>query len=385
MDSRLPKKKDEGLRVGTVLWKRRLSEGVLNPIAVVDRYLILESGGYLYAFNAANGTMADDAEYRTRIKDTRSYYFSFCGLSPSDLKEIPRTPLETVSLATNHIWDLSSNERIYARNGGTAGAPLLMGKKAYFGFINEWGRSSMVAFDLAGRRVLWERDLDGPRIILKFPPVGDGEKIYFRTLSHLVAVSAADGRTMWITKLTGKEKEEGYRDIIYFSAPIVHDQNVFLLRDEYLIPYRGKTGDTHYNSWRRYLGSIGLNAVEAASVPVVSRGKMYTAGGLYFLNGSMRALSGDPGGYSRIAAVHLSDKRTLWEADVDQTSVQGMVVAGKFLIVADHQGKVLCLSSRTGRLLWGAELEGGVRVKPAVYFGRAFFGTDQGWLYCIAL
>jgi outer membrane protein assembly factor BamB len=385
MDSRLPKKKEESLRVGTILWKRRLSGGVLNPLAVVDRYLIVESEGYLYAFNAANGTMADDAEYTTRMKGKHAHYFSFSGLGPADLTEIPRTPSETPSPAPNHIWDLSSNERIYIRGGGTAGAPLVVGKKAFFGFINEWGRSSIVAFDLAKRRVAWEKELDGPRLILRFPPVSDGEKVYFRTLSHLVAASAGDGKTAWITKLTGKEKEEGYRDIIYFSAPVIHDHTVYLLRDEYLIPYRTRNGETHYNSWRRYLGSIGLNAVEAASVPIVSRGRLYTAGGLYFLNGSMRALSGDPGGYSRIAAVHLSDKRTLWEVDIDQVNVQGMVIAGKFLIVADHQGKVLCLSSRTGRSLWGVELEGGVRVKPAVYFGRAFFGTDQGWLYCIAL
>ncbi len=385
MDSRLPKKKEEGLRVGTILWKRRLSEGVINPLAVVDRYLIVELDGYLYAFNAADGTMADDAEYAERMKGTHAHYFSFSGLGPADLTNMPRTPTESPSLTTNHIWDLSSQERIYTRSGGTAGTPLVAGGKAYFGFINEWGRSSMVGFDLAKRRVAWERELDGPRIILKFPPVSDGEKVYFRTLSHLVAVSAADGRNAWVTKLTGKEKEEGYRDIIYFSAPVIYDSTVYLLRDEYLIPYRTRNGDTHYNSWRRYLGSIGLNAVEAASVPIVSRGKMYTAGGLYFLNGSMRALSGDPGGYSRIAAVHLSDKRTLWEADVDQVNVQAMIIAGKFLIVSDHQGRVLCLSSRTGQSLWGAELEGGVRVKPAVYFGRAFFGTDQGWLYCIAL
>jgi outer membrane protein assembly factor BamB len=385
MDSRLPKKKEEGLRVGTILWKRRLSEGVINPLAVVDRYLVVESDGYLYAFNAADGTMADDAEYAARMKGTHAHYFSFSGLGPADLANMPRTPTESPSLTTNHIWDLPSHERIYTRSGGTAGTPLVVGTKAYFGFINEWGRSSMVAFDLAKRRVSWEKELDGPRIILRFPPVSDGEKVYFRTLSHLVAVSGADGRNEWVTKLTGKEKEEGYRDIIYFSAPIVYENTVYLLRDEYLIPYRARNGDTHYNSWRRYLGSIGLNAVEAASVPIVSRGKMYTAGGLYFLNGSMRAMSGDPGGYSRIAAVHLSDKRTLWEADVDQVNVQAMIIAGKFLIVSDHQGRVLCLSSRTGQSLWSAELEGGVRVKPAVYFGRAFFGTDQGWLYCIAL
>jgi outer membrane protein assembly factor BamB len=384
MDVRLQQKQEERLRVGTILWKRRLSEGVYSPMAIVDRYLILESEGYLYAFNAVNGTMADDTEYSQRMEGRGAHYFSFSGSSYPEFAATDSTAL-ALRPSTNRIWDLAGSRQIYAKNSGIAGTPLTVGDKTFFGFVNEWGRSSVIAFDLARRRVSWERELDGHRIILRFPPVTDGEKVYFRTLSHLVAICAADGRTAWITKLTGKEKEEGYRDVIYFSAPLIHDGTVYLLRDEYLIPYRTRNGQTHYNSWRRYLGSIGLNAVEAASVPIVSRGTMYTAGGLYFLSGSMRASSGDPGGYTRIAAVDLSEKRTIWETDIDRVNIRKVVLAGKFLIIADNQGWVQCLSSRTGRSIWCIELEGGIHVNPVVYFGRVFFGTDQGWLYCIAL
>lgn len=385
MDVRLQHKQEDRLKVGTILWKRRLSEGVLNSLAIVDRYLILESEGYLYAFNAVNGTMADEAQYSLRMKGRAAHYFSFSGLNSSEFTPTVDLPAETRRPVANRIWDLASSRQIYTNNGGIAGAPLVVGKRAFFGFVNEWGRSSVVAFDLARRRVAWERELDAHRIILKFPPVSDGEKVYFRTLSHLVALSAADGKTAWVTKLTGKEKEEGYRDVIYFSAPLIYDRTVYLLRDEYLIPYRTKNGDTHYNSWRRYLGSIGLAAVEAASVPIVARGTLYAAGGLYFLNGGARAASGDPGGYSRIAAVDLSEKRTIWETDIDRANVRKVALAGKFLIIADNEGWVQCLSSKTGRSLWSVELEGGVWVNPAVYFGRVFFGTDQGWLYCVAL
>jgi outer membrane protein assembly factor BamB len=99
----------------------------------------------------------------------------------------------------------------------------------------------------------------------------------------------------------------------------------------------------------------------------------------------MRTPSADPGGYSRIAAVDLSEKRTLWETDINRMNIRKVVLAGKFLIIADDQGWVQCLSSATGRSLWSIELEGGIWINPVVYFGRVFFGTDQGWLYCIAL
>jgi len=385
MDVRLQKKQEERLKVGTILWKRRLSEAVLNPLAIVDRYLILESEGYLYAFNAVNGTMADEAEYSLRMQGQSAHYFSFSGLSSSDFTPTVDGPNRAQLPTISRIWDLATSRQIYTKNGGTSGAHVTVGGRTFFGFVNEWGRSSAVAFDLARRRVIWERELNEHRIILKFPPVTDGEKVYFRTLSHLVAVWAEDGRTAWVTKLTGKEKEEGYRDVIYFSAPLIYDRTIYLLRDEYLIPYRTKNGETHYNSWRRYLGSIGLAAVEAASVPVVSRGTMYTAGGLYFLNGNRRAPSGDTGSYSRIAAVDLSERRTIWETDIDRGNIRMVALAGKFLILADNRGWVQCLSSQTGRSLWGIALEGGIWVNPVVYFGRIFLGTDQGWLYCIAL
>jgi len=84
MDVRLQQKQEERLPVGTILWKRRLSEGVSNPMAIVDRYLILESEGYLYAFNAVNGTMADEAEYSLRMKGRAAHYFSFSGVASSN-------------------------------------------------------------------------------------------------------------------------------------------------------------------------------------------------------------------------------------------------------------------------------------------------------------
>jgi outer membrane protein assembly factor BamB len=384
MDFRLPQRREERLRVGTILWRRRLSEGIINPLVVADRYLVVESDGHLYAFNAATGTMADSLEYAARMNGSDSYYFSFSGLGGADVKGIT-APFDAGSLKTNHIYDLARMEKIYAKDSGTAGVPLVVGRHAFFGFLSEWGDSYLIAYDLKKHRVLWEKELIGQRIILRFPPATDGEHVYFRTLSHLTAVSIKGPETTWVTKLTGKEKEEGYRDIIYFSAPVVWDHTVYLVRDEYLIPYRPRNGETNYNSWRRYLGSIGLNAVEAGAPPILMRNRLYTAGGLYFLNGSFKGVGGEHGGYSRIAAVDLAEKRTLWEADIDAINVRKMVVAGKFLVLADYRGRVICLSSRTGRVLWGLDLEGGVRVRPAVYFGKVFIGTDQGWLYCVSL
>jgi len=385
VDTLLPLKREDQPRAPKVLWTRRLSEAILKPIEVADRFIVVESGGCLYAFDAVDGTVADNIDFTERMKTAGSHYFSFSGLDELDIKDLVSTPVESRALETNSIYDLSTLKKIYSRDGGMAGVPLVVGKRAYFGFITEWGDSLVIAFDLEAGEVIWEKGLDGHRTILKFPPTTDGERLYVRNLSHLTALDIRTGREVWNTKLTGKEKEEGFRDLIFFSAPVMYNRSLYLFRDEYIIPYRPKTGETNYNSWRRYLGSIGLNAMEAGPPPIVSRDKLFTAGGLYFISGQLASIGGDPGGFSRISSYDMAQKRALWEIDTGHASVDKMTLGGKFLVTADFKGKVLCLSSITGDILWGSKLEGGVRVKPVIFFGRAYFATDRGLLYCLAL
>jgi outer membrane protein assembly factor BamB len=266
-----------------------------------------------------------------------------------------------------------------------AGVPLVAGTKAYFGFMNDWEGSSVVAFDLKNEEVIWEKSLGDHQTILKFPPTTDGKKLYIRNLSHLLALDLKTGDEVWNTKLTGKEKDEGFRGLVFFSAPVIYKRSLYLFRDEYLIPYRPNTGETNYNSWRRYLGSIGLNAMEAGPPPIICRNRLYTAGGLYFISGQLASIGGDPGGFTRISSYDMAKKRALWEIDTGHASVDKMTLGGKFLVTADFKGKVLCLSSTSGEILWGSKLEGGVRIKPVVFFGRAYFATDRGMLYCLAL
>ena len=132
MDVRLQHKQEERLRVGTVLWKRKISEGVFNPLAVVDRYLILESEGYLYAFNAINGTMADEAEYGLRMKGVNAHYFSFSGLSSSEIAAVADTPSETRPQMTSRIWDVSSKQQIYTKERRYRGRPPHDGQEGLF-------------------------------------------------------------------------------------------------------------------------------------------------------------------------------------------------------------------------------------------------------------
>lgn len=385
MDQFLPVKREERPGDPKVIWKRRFSEAVLNPISVIGRYIIFESGGYLYALNAIDGTMADTIDFTMAMAEMGAFYFSFSGMGETDLNGLLLKPTESATLKTNRIYDLTTMEIIYDRGGGTAGVPLLVGDRVYFGFNDDWGCSTLYAFDTRMRETLWESRLSGHKLILEFPLSTDGKRLYIRSLSHLHALNLETGEVIWVTRLTGKEKEEGNRGCIYFSAPIVFNRTVYLVMDEYIIPYLGKTGKTNYNSWRRYIGPVGLNSMEAGPPPVMMRNNIYVAGGLNFTGDQFLGVRGDRGGYSRITAYDLNKKSTIWETDSGEIIVKRMTLGGKFLIASDFDGRILCISSENGRISWGGELEGGVSVRPAIFFGRAYFGTDQGWLYCISL
>jgi len=354
-------------------------------MSIIDRYVVLESAGYLYAFNATDGALADAIDFSRRMSYWRGRYFSFSGINDTDIQDIAINPSERNSISTNHIYDLFTRERIFKRDFGATGVPLVSQEVAYFAFNDEWGRSSIIAFSLKSRAIAWETPLDGHRAILKFAPATDGKRIFIRSLSHLSALDCKTGSLAWSVKLTGKEREEGYRGRICFSAPVMFNGTVYLFRDEFIVPFRPKTGQTNHNSWRRYLRSIGLNSLDAGSNPILRRNRLFIAGGLSFARGQFAALGRNVEKCARICSYDIAAKKTIWELDVDFALVEHMSLGGKYLVTSDHSGRVLCLSSETGRILWGAELEGGVRVAPMIYFGRAYVGTDRGWLYCIAL
>jgi outer membrane protein assembly factor BamB len=384
-----PFRREEYITPPRVLWRRALSEGVVNPLAVVDRYVLIELGDHLYAFNAVDGALADDAEFNARMQSFDLYYSSFSGLDPRDVRSMFMGPQESAALSSNNVYSLMDGRRVLQKTGGTAGVPLITGKRMYYAFVDDGGETSVIAHDLKEQYTVWEQHLKGFQAILKFPPATNGEMLFIRSYSYLHALNMKDGALVWSTKLTGKEKEEGYRDIVYFSAPICHDGAVYLFRDEYIIPYHVRTGETNYNSWRRYLGSIGLSAMEAGPAPVLKGDRVYTAGALYFISGHLAALGGsdmaDGDGFSRVCSFDMELKRTVWEVDVGETSVSHIALGGKYLLAVDYDGKVLCLSTETGAILWGGTLDGGVRVRPVFYFGRAYVATDSGWLYCLAL
>ena len=61
------------------------------------------------------------------------------------------------------------------------------------------------------------------------------------------------------------------------------------------------------------------------------------------------------------------------------------VVVGETLFVASpREDALLALDTRTARLRWRFMADGPIRFAPAVWNGRVYVGSDDGYLYCLS-
>jgi len=62
-----------------------------------------------------------------------------------------------------------------------------------------------------------------------------------------------------------------------------------------------------------------------------------------------------------------------------------VVVGDRVLFGSSSDDQVRCLEAGTGRVLWTFYTEGPVRLAPSVKDGKAYFGSDDGHVYCVGV
>ncbi len=63
---------------------------------------------------------------------------------------------------------------------------------------------------------------------------------------------------------------------------------------------------------------------------------------------------------------------------------QVAVAEGRLFFGSSADDQVYCLDAATGNVQWTIFADGPVRLAPTVAEGRAYFGSDDGWAYCLA-
>ena len=62
-----------------------------------------------------------------------------------------------------------------------------------------------------------------------------------------------------------------------------------------------------------------------------------------------------------------------------------VVAERKVIIPFNDEDRIAALSARTGVEIWSFYADGPVRLAPAIYNGKVYFGSDDGYVYCLRL
>jgi len=67
-----------------------------------------------------------------------------------------------------------------------------------------------------------------------------------------------------------------------------------------------------------------------------------------------------------------------------ERSYQPIVVGQRLIVASPRNDRVVCYSTRTGEQQWVFRTEGPVRFAPVAYKEKLYFGSDDGYLYCLS-
>ncbi|GAB6167035.1 hypothetical protein JCM19992_30350 [Thermostilla marina] len=91
----------------------------------------------------------------------------------------------------------------------------------------------------------------------------------------------------------------------------------------------------------------------------------------------------DPQRSARTNVVLPADPEKLWSAHLNPTAEPtAPVCVGDRIFLADRDGHVRCLDSRTGNVVWTAWIGGPVFYPPTIAAGRAVIGGGDGYVWC---
>ncbi len=217
-------------------------------------------------------------------------------------------------------------------------SPAVAGGRVYFGS----GDGSVYALDAATGTVSWK--FHTGNVVHASPAIANGTLYVGSWDSYFYALDAASGRERWRFK-TGEDPAINNQVGVQSSAVVADGVVYFGCRDSHLYALDAATGA------RRWAFSSGDSWV--ISSPAVRDGKVYLA-------------------TSDSALVQALDARTgtsIFSLDFKHWPFfSSPTLAGNFLYIGSHQGKLLAIDLATGKLAWtfltdGAEKNGAAWTK----------------------
>jgi hypothetical protein len=254
-------------------------------------------------------------------------------------------------------------QKLHKENSYASNTPATDGERVFITF--RVGDDIIVAaHDLATGKQLWqvrpgthkgEWGFSNSPVLFEDKVIVDGDS---KGDSFLVALSRADGSTLWRKKRTN----EG----ISYSAPFIRElagrTQLIQCGDRCVAGYDPQTGEQF---WR-----VDGPSQEFVGTPVYSE-----AAGLLFISSSWPKqvlLAIRPDGQGNVTDTHV-----VWSDARRAPYVPSMIVAGDFLLSVNRGGTAFCYEAASGQVHWQEKL-GRHHASPALIEGLVFLINDDG-------
>jgi len=254
-------------------------------------------------------------------------------------------------------------EKINKENSYASGTPATDGQRVYVTF--RVGDDIVVAaHDLASGKQLWlvrpgthagEWGFSNEPVLYKDKVIIDGDG---KGDSFLIALSRADGRTLWRNNRTNKG--------ISYSAPFIRElaghTQLIQCGDRCVAGFDPDNG--------QQLWTVDGPSQEFVASPVYSE-----KAGLVFISSSWPKrvlLAIRPDGRGNVTETHIA-----WSDTKGAPYVPSMIVADDFLLSVNRSGVAFCYEAATGEVLWQQKL-GRHHASPVLVNGLVFFINDNG-------
>ena len=247
-------------------------------------------------------------------------------------------------------------------NSYASGTPATDGQRVYVTFL-DGKEMAAAAYDFSGQR-LWlvhPASFGSPHgfscspVLFKDGIILNNNN---RSDSCLLALSHADGRTLWKTAQENR--------VLGYSTPLIRElagsTQMIHAGDKSVGGYDPETGSRQW--------TINGPSDEFVASPVYSERAR-----LLFFSSSYPArhlLAIKPGGHGNVTATHIA-----WRTTEGAPYVPSPIVEGDYLLTVSHTGVAHCFEAATGKVLWQETL-GKHHASPVAANGLVYLLNDNG-------
>ena len=259
-------------------------------------------------------------------------------------------------------------EKLHKENSYASGTPATDGQRIYVTF--RVGDDIVVAaHDFDSGKQLWlvrpgthvgEWGFSNEPVLYKDKVIVDGDS---KGDSFLIALSRADGKTLWRKNRTNKG--------ISYSAPLIREiagrTQMIQCGDRCVTSFDPDTGEQ--------LWQVDGPSQEFVSSPVYSEKAR-----LVFVSSSWPKtvlLAIRPDGRGNVTDTHIA-----WQDTKGAPYVPSMIIVDDFLLSVNRGGMAFCYEAATGKVLWQQKL-GRHHASPVLINDLAFFINDDGQINVI--